>query len=271
VFFEIPLDQGFSAVFTDARSGERTPTGAVRRGLRPSPHRSRGEAESDHGQCSRPPRTGLSDSFGGPGATTSRRTSRVTGAGVGSDRACGHLRVGAGNGGLLERSRSTGQPAADERFGETTGHACRLRASGDPPPPGVGWHVAFGRSAGNGVVVEEPKELGPPQLDSARSVPNGARTDGTGNRVSVKRCHGFEAGRPASSPTRGIARHAARRDGRCEQVETKANARHSTSGGPVHSSSPGRCAGESRQRRPGRFRFRPGPSPPCLKIPHMLR
>jgi hypothetical protein len=44
VFFEIPLDQAFCVVFTDVRSGERTPTGAVRRGLRPSPHRSRGES-----------------------------------------------------------------------------------------------------------------------------------------------------------------------------------------------------------------------------------
>ena len=41
---KIPLDLGFCEVFTDARSGERTPTGAVRRGLRPSPHRSRGES-----------------------------------------------------------------------------------------------------------------------------------------------------------------------------------------------------------------------------------
>jgi hypothetical protein len=83
---------------------------------------------------------------------------------------------------------------------------------------------------------EEPKELGPPQLDSARSVPIGTRTEGSGNRVSVKRCLGFEAGQPVSSPKSGIARRAARRDGRCEQVESKANARRSTSGGPVHES-----------------------------------
>ena len=160
-----------------------------------------------------------------------------------------------GNGGLLERSEGTGRPGAGERCGETTGHAHRLRATGDLTPSGGGWHIAFGRGAGNGVVVEEPKELGPPQLDSAKSVPHGARTEGSGNRVSVKRCQGFETGKPVSSPTRGIARHAARRDGRCEQVETKANARPSTSGGPVHSSSPGRRAGESPQRRPGRFRL----------------
>ena len=163
-----------------------------------------------------------------------------------------------GNGDLLERSTDTGKPEVGERCGETTGHAWHPRVVGGLMPSGSRRHVAFGRGVGNGVVVEEPKELGPPQLDSARSVPNGARTEGSGNRVSVKRCHGFEAGKPVSSPTRGIARHAARRDGRCEQVETKANARHSTSGGPVHSSSPGRRAGESPQRRPGRFRF---PSP----------
>lgn len=51
-----------------------------------------------------------------------------------------------------------------------------------------GSQAIFGWSVGNGAVVEEPKELGPPQLDSARSVPIGTRTDGTGNRVSVKRC-----------------------------------------------------------------------------------
>ena len=112
-----------------------------------------------------------------------------------------------------------------------------------------------GRGVGTGVVVEEPKELGPPQLDSVRSVPIGARTNGTGNRVSVKRCQRVRGRETGVESERGIARHAARRDGRCEQVETKANARPSTSGGPVHSSCPGRCAGESPQRRPGRFRF----------------
>lgn len=33
----------------------------------------------------------------------------------------------------------------------------------------------------------EPKDLGPPQLDSVRPVPIGTRTEGSGNRVSVKR------------------------------------------------------------------------------------
>ena len=54
------------------------------------------------------------------------------------------------------------------------------------------WCVQRGRG-------KEPKELGPPQLDSAKSVP-GTRTEGSGNRVSVKRCHGVEAGKPVSSP-----------------------------------------------------------------------
>ncbi len=134
---KIPLDQGLCAVFTDARSGERTPTGAVRRGLRPSPHRSRGEAETEHGQCSRPPRTGLSDSLGSPRATTSRRTPRETGADVGSDRACGHLRVarrrrpaGAfdGTGQLEPKSGAARRPSTLATLGwEAT---CCLRAAG---------------------------------------------------------------------------------------------------------------------------------------------
>ena len=183
-------------------------------------------------------------------------------ANVAGDRGGRRVRPGlrppsgdVGDGDLLERSKGTGKPGVGERYGETIGHARRLRAAGDLSPSGGGCTSPSGevwqRSRG-----EEPKDLGPPQLDPARSVPIGARTEGSGNRVSVKRCHGFEAGKPVSSPKRGIARHAARRDGRCEQVETKANARHSTSGGPVHSSSPGRRAGESPQRQPGRFRFR---------------
>jgi hypothetical protein len=115
-------------------------------------------------------------------ATTSRRTPRETGAGVGSDRAHGHLRVVAGDGDLLERST---------RRGDSPSGIVTARRSGSPG--------TFGWSVGNGAVVEEPKELGPPQLDSARLVP-GTRTEGSGNRVSVKRCHGFEAGKPVSSP-----------------------------------------------------------------------
>jgi hypothetical protein len=103
---------------------------------------------------------------------------------------------------------------------------------------------------------EEPKELGPPQLDSARSVPIGTRTEGSGNRVSVKRCLGVEAGQPVSSPKSGIARRAARRDGRCEQVESKANARRSTSGGPVHES-PRRVRRRKPATRRGAFVFPP--------------
>jgi len=198
-----------------------------------------GAAESEHGQCSRPPRTGRSGSFGRPTATTGRRASRETVAAVGSDRADGHLRVGSETGACWSVRLGTGRPAA----GRVVRRSDRARSA--PPGDGrvahlrvrYGFHLrvhfgARGEGICNGAVVEEPKELGPPQLDSARSVPIGARTDGSGNRVSVKRCHGFEAGRPVSSPTRGIARHAERRDGRCEQVETKANARHSTSGGP---------------------------------------
>ena len=55
---KIPLDQGLCAVFTDARSGERTPTGAVRRGAsaQPTPltrrKRNRG-MDSVHGHLER--------------------------------------------------------------------------------------------------------------------------------------------------------------------------------------------------------------------------
>ncbi len=85
------------------------------------------------------------------------------------------------------------------------------RARGNPQPAsGVarrpGMLVAFGRTSVRNWAPsrqrsrgKEPEELGPPQLDSARTVP-GTRTEGSGNRVSVKRCHGFEAGRPVSSP-----------------------------------------------------------------------
>jgi hypothetical protein len=259
VNLKIPLDQGFSGVFTDARSGERTPTGAVRRGLRPSPHRSRG----DSGIGTRTVFTATSDRAAGllreDGSNDESATVTGDRAGVGSDRACGHLRV----------TWETETCWSVRRCGETRHRRtvrrddrARLSPSGDERPGAFGRQVAHRFRAGRMQRSrgEEPKELGPPQLDPARSVPNGARTEGSGNRVSVKRCHGFETGKPVSSPTRGIARHAARRDGRCEQVETKANARHSTSGGPVHSSSPGRRAGESPQRRPGRFRFPPGQS-----------
>jgi hypothetical protein len=221
VIFEIPLDQGFCEVFTWSRSGERTPTGAVRMEFRLDPCRSRGTAESEHGQCSRPPRTGLSDPFGASTATTSRRTPRETGAGVGSDRAHGHLRVVESDGDLLERSSEARKLAVGERDGEANEFDGHLRVVGGRGSRGV-----------------EPKDLGPPQLDPARSVPIGTRTEGSGNRVSVNRCQRVRDRATGVESERAIARHAARRDGRCEQVESKATARRSTSGGPVHRAAP---------------------------------
>jgi hypothetical protein len=84
---------------------------------------------------------------------------------------------------------------------------------------------------GHRVVVSEPEELRPPQLDSASSVSIGARTDGSGNRVSVKRCRRVR-GRATGTglATRHRPPRRLRRDGRCEHVERKANARGSTSG-----------------------------------------
>ena len=240
MFFERPLDQGLCDVFTDARSGQRTPTGAVRRGLRPSPHRRRGAAETRIGQCSRPPRTGLSGSFGSAAATTSRPPSRETGTGVGSNRACDDLRVVAGDGDLLERAEGTSSLVTDGRCGE---------AIGSEPPSGVRGQ----RSSG-----VEPEELGPPQLDPARSVPIGARTEGSGNRVSVKRCQRVRnratgiAPDNAASPAPPFG----------ETGDVNRSSRRLTpdvrSVVDLSTRRPGRCAGASQQHRPGRFRF---PSP----------
>lgn len=166
---EIPLDQAFCCGLTGVRSGERTPIRTVRTGLRPNPHRLRRKRnrnmDSVHGHL-------------GPGhrrlrpkaATTSRRSFRETGADVGSDRARDHLRVVARNGDLLER----------QGFGVTPG--CRTVRRG---------HRVLRRlrtAKSNGVVVQEPTELMPSQLASAKWVPIGTRIEGSGNRVSAKRC-----------------------------------------------------------------------------------
>jgi hypothetical protein len=102
----------------------------------------------------------------------------VTEAGVGSDRARGHLRVVEGDGDLLERSEVSGQPAP---------RGVAARQPGTPPPSGDRQGHDLRGVFGNGAMAQEPKDLGPPQLDSVRSVPIGTRTDGSGNRVSVKR------------------------------------------------------------------------------------
>jgi len=44
VFFEIPLDLEFCSVFTNPRSGERNANRGGEEGLRPGPHRQRGES-----------------------------------------------------------------------------------------------------------------------------------------------------------------------------------------------------------------------------------
>jgi hypothetical protein len=101
-----------------------------------------------------------------------------------------------GDGDLPDRAEVTRRLGIDERTGEATGSTGRLRAAGGQ------------RSGG-----EEPKELGPPQLDSAKPVPIGTRTEGSGNRVSVERCRRIR-GRAAGieSETRHRPpRHSARR------------------------------------------------------------
>ncbi len=195
MFFEIPLDQGLSGVFTDARSGERTPTGAVRRGLRPSPHRPRGGS----GVGTRTVFTATSNRVGGLLREDGNDDESASATG---DR--GERRVRPGRRRLRVASetetcwcvrRARGNPSSTNATARqpgtlgALGHRVinRLRAADGTSPPGA-LRCTCGWGAGNGVVVKEPKELGPPQLDSARSVPIGARTEGSGNRVSVKRC-----------------------------------------------------------------------------------
>lgn len=203
MFFEIPLDQGLSGVFTDARSGERTPTGAVRRGLRPSPHRPRGES----GIGARTAFTATSNRVGGLLREDGSNDESASAAGDRGERRVRpgrrHLRVAAetetcwvarrARGNPWSASATARQPGTLGAFGHRVIH--RLRTADGTSPPGAlrciygctSVHTC-GWGAGNGVVVKEPKELGPPQLDSARSVPIGTRTEGSGNRVSVKRC-----------------------------------------------------------------------------------
>ncbi len=150
---EIPLDLGFSTVFTAIRSGKRTQTGAVRAGLRLGPHRRRSAAESGREQCS--PAT--SDRVDGqPSATGSRRS----GAGD-----CDRRRVETGLTGNRGR-RTTCRHARETGWvGEAD------RAYGQPWATGQ-W---FG-AEGSGATPTGPGE----------GVPIGTRTDGSGNRVSME-------------------------------------------------------------------------------------
>ncbi len=175
---KIPLDLGFSDVFTDARSGERTPTGAVRRGLRPSPHRSRGGS----GLGARTVFTATSDRAVGllREDGSNAESANVTGNRGGRRVRPGscHLRVGRETETCwsVRRVRGNPQPADGtarrpstlDVFGRQVIHG--LRGVDGTSPTGA-LRCTSGRGVGNGVVVEEPKELGPPQLDSVRSVP----------------------------------------------------------------------------------------------------
>jgi hypothetical protein len=204
VFFEIPLDQGFSAVFTDARSGERTPTGAVRMELRLDPRRSRGAAESGHGQCSRPPRTGRSGSFGRSTATTGRRTSRETGAGVGSDRAGDHLRVASETGTCWSVRPATGQPAAGRGIRRSDraraapsgdGRVPHLRVRDAVPPPGAPrctWGGIGQRRGGRGAEGTGATPTGPSEVGSDWRQDRGLGQPG--QREAVPRVRGRETG-----------------------------------------------------------------------------
>lgn len=110
----------------------------------------------------------------------------------------------------------------------------------------VGLRVGV-RQRSNGA---EPNDQGTPQLNPGRRICLAPNFDGTGNWVSVKRCQiGWSSACRAPSenghrPPRRFSDfdRRKRRDGRCKQVETKANARRTTSGGSVHLTSSGRCA-----------------------------
>lgn len=179
MFFEIPLDQGFCTLFTDPRSGERTPTGVVRTGLRPIPHRPRGES----GIGARTVFTAISDrvtvGFRVDGGND--ESANVTGD-RGGRRVRPDPRSPPGGRG---RRRPAG---AFGGSGQPVPRGVAARRPGTPSPSGGGGCSTFGSGAGNGVMAQEPKDLGPPQLDSVRSVPIGTRTEGSGNRVSVNRC-----------------------------------------------------------------------------------
>ena len=176
-------------------------------------------------------------------ATTSRRASRETVTGVGSDRTHGHLRVVVGDGDLLVRAAVTRRLGTAERIGDATGPAGRLRAAGRQ------------RSGG-----EEPKELGPPQLDSAKSVSDWHQDRGLG-----------QPGQRETVPT-------GPRPGNRDRVRNAASPATPFGGtGDVNRSSrrltpdirsvvdlstrrPGRRVGESRRADRGSFVFRPSPT-----------
>jgi hypothetical protein len=159
VISKIPLDLGFCAVLTVFRSGERTQTGAVRAGLGPSgrssvPTVDGAQRSRDGEQCS--PAT--SDRVDGqPSATGSRRP------GAGN---CGRRRVETG----LTGDRVQRTTCRHARETGWVGEADRVR--GQPWATGQ-WFGAEGSGA-------TPTGL-------REAVPIGARTEGSGNRVSVER------------------------------------------------------------------------------------
>lgn len=192
---KIPLDLGLCAVFTDARSGERTPTGAVRRGLRPSPHRSRGAADrntdSVHGHL-------------GPGCLTpsgEREQRRVGDRRGRPGRASGQTGPAAPSGGVgdgdpLERSTISGRPVVGERCGETTGRARHPRVAGDLAPSGGRNTLLSGgvwqRRRGIGAGGTGATPTGPSEVDSVWHQDRGLGQPG--QREAVPRVRDRETG-----------------------------------------------------------------------------
>ena len=169
MILEIPLDLGFCDVNTEHRSEQRMRTGAVRRGLRfvgVQPTSFTTHSGIGAGQCS----PAISDRVLGEtqvflGTTGSRRPEQATAKASGQTGSTGN-----------RRQRRPAGACPGDPSGSHGGVPAR-----QPGPRET--QVAWGQR-GNG---SEPKDLGPPQLASVRTVPIGTRTDGTGNRVSVKR------------------------------------------------------------------------------------
>ena len=150
------------------------------------------KAESEHGQCSRPPRTCWRTPSGarqqrrvGERPGQPRRSSGQTGPGSPSG--------GTGNGDLLEHSTGTGQPTASGWFGEATGHARRLRAASGTSPSGevhaTEWWWRSRRNWGHPNWIQRSRFRTTPGPRARATGPagNGASGSRPGNRCRVRK------------------------------------------------------------------------------------
>lgn len=239
------------------------PTGAVRRGAsaQPTPltrqKRSR-NMDSVHGHLGPGCRTPsgirwqrrVGDRHGRPGRASGQTGLTATFGWSRETETCWSVRRERGN--LRPRSGSARRSGSHRPSGRSGQRSCGSGAEGTGATPtglseiGSDWH--------------QDRGLGQP--GQRESVPTGSQP---GDRRRVRK--------------RGIARRAERRDGRCEQVESKVNARRSICGGPVHES-PRRVRRRKPATRRGHFRFRrpapaerppPGLTPPTRKMRRFVR